>query len=166
MAGIRGDFAKLAALRVRVDGAGQAEELRADLAKVLGVAALKQVADSFRQSRDPYGKPWAPVFRNRARDRRSRASRARRGLAARADKPLVDTGRLRGAATAPASMSTSSVGVRIAIPVEYASHHQYGTRRIPQRQILPVGELGPIWREALNKAALPAVRRYFRGGKP
>jgi phage gpG-like protein len=166
MAGVRGDFAALARFRARVDGAEQATELRTELARVLGAAAMKQVADSFRLSRDPYGKPWAPVFRNRIRDRRARASRARRGLAARADKPLVDTGRLRAAAVAKGAATPTTEGVRIVIPVEYASFHQTGTGRIRQRQILPVGDMGPIWREALNKAALPVVRRYFRGGKP
>lgn len=166
MAGIRGDFGKLAALRVRVADAETSGTLRADIAKVLGVAAMKLVADGFRKSVDPYGKPWAPVVRNRKRDRRARASRARRGLTAKADKPLIDTGRLRGAAVSTGNLETSAAGVRISIPVEYASYHQHGTRRIPQRMMLPVGSLGPIWKPALDKAALPVVRRYFRGDKP
>lgn len=133
------------------------------IAKRVGAAFIKQVADEFRESRDPYGNPWAPVFRTRARDVRARASRARRGLAPRADKPLIDTGRLRASPVA----RINGTEVRIALPVEYASYHQFGTRRIRRRQILPeadTGGLGDRWTMAVNKEIAAVMLEHF-GGK-
>jgi phage gpG-like protein len=135
-----------------------------ELATALGVAFIKQVADQFRGSRDPYGKPWAPVFRNRLRDRRARASRAKAGKAPRADKPLIDTGRLRAS---PVARVTGS-DVRIDLPVEYASYHQYGTARMVRRQILPeaeTGGLGPYWTAAANREAAVVMRKQFPEAK-
>jgi phage gpG-like protein len=94
------------------------------LVDLVGAALLKQVADEFRQSRDPYGKAWAPVKRTREKDRLAREKRAAEGKAAKADKPLVDSGRMRGSVSFKAG---SSDLVRIFIPVDYASYHQQGT---------------------------------------
>lgn len=132
-----------------------------ELAKRIGVAFEKQVADQFRQSRDPYGKPWKPVERNRGRDRRARAKRARAGKPARADKPLIDTGRMRGSVT----HRVSGTSVRILIPVEYASYHQDGTRRIARRQMLPeleTGGLGPRWTLAALKESNAVLAKHFK----
>lgn len=89
----------------------------------VGAALLKEVADEFRESRDPYGKPWAPVKRNRRKDRLAREKRRAAGKAVKADKPLIDTGRLRASA---AYLPKGLDGIRIVLPVEYASYHQYG----------------------------------------
>lgn len=121
-----------------------------ELGTRMAVAFMKEVADEFRESRDPYGKPWKPVFRNRRRDRRARERRAARGQPLRADKPLIDTGRMR------ASVIARAVGseVRVAIAVDYASYHQHGTPTIARRQILPeldTGGLGPRWALAARR---------------
>ena len=133
------------------------------LAKRIGAAFVKEVADEFKESRDPYGNAWAPVVRNRLKDRRARARRAKAGKAARSDKPLIDTGRLRGSVVA----RTSGGQVRIALPVEYASYHQYGTRVIKRRQILPesdTGGLGPRWSAAASKEAIAVLNEHFAKG--
>jgi phage gpG-like protein len=138
----------------------EAPRLLPGLAKRIGAAFVKQVADEFKESRDPYGNPWKPVVRNRRRDIRARARRAAKGLSARADKPLIDTGRLRGSVVA----RTEGSVVRIALPVEYASYHQYGTRTIARRQILPesdTGGLGPRWSQAANKETIAVLNAYF-----
>jgi hypothetical protein len=151
MAVMRGDFGALEDLQRRIREVTN-PKFKEEVAHRLAGTAIKLLADEFRQSRDPYGVGWKPVNRNRARDRRARGRRDAGGRFRRADKPLVDTGRLRAAATAA---TDSSVGgtVRIVIPVEYASYHQDGTRRMVRRQIVPdrAGGLGPIWGAAFRK---------------
>lgn len=132
--------------------------LAPELAKRTGVALLKQVADEFRESRDPYGKSWAPVVRNRKRDRAAKNRRIAKGLAVKADKPLVDTGRLR----ASAGYSVSGTQVRVFLTADYASYHDKGTRRIKRRQILPsAGNLGEKWTAAVDKEAHRVVSEHF-----
>lgn len=133
------------------------------LAKRIGAAFVKQVADEFKESRDPYGNAWAPVMRDRLKDRRARARRVKQGKAPKADKPLIDTGRLRASVVARTDGGT----VRIALPVEYASYHQYGTRSIKRRQILPesdTGGLGPRWSTAASKEATAVLNEHFAKG--
>jgi phage gpG-like protein len=159
MAVIARDLGAFTDLKRRLEAAARGGFLP-ELAARIGAAFVKQVADEFRESRDPYGNPWAPVVRNRARDRRAKASRAKRGLPARADKPLIDTGRLRGSAVA----RVSGTEVRIALPVEYASYHQQGTRRMVRRQILPEGDtggLGPYWTMAANKESAAVMLKHL-----
>jgi phage gpG-like protein len=151
MAVLRGDFGALEDLQRRIREVSSSR-FRQELAHRLAGTAIKLLADEFRQSRDPYGNPWKPVNRNRARDRRARSRRAASGRAKRGDLPLIDSGRLRAAATsAAADLSTGDL-VRISIPVDYASYHQYGTRRMAKRQIIPdANKLGPIWSDAFRK---------------
>lgn len=144
-------------LQRRVDALSR-NRLAPALAKRMGAAAIKEIADEFRESRDPYGQAWKPVQRNRTRDKRARAKNGR------SDKPLIDTGRLRAAATAPSANQSSGTVVRVLIPVEYASYHQEGTRRIARRQILPSadrGGLGPRWTAAMNREAAKLLQEYF-----
>jgi len=127
------------------------------LARRMGAAAIKQLADEYRESRDPYGEKWAPVFRNRKRDRDARKGRDSGGrFRSKADKPLIDTGRMRAASIASSANHSSGASVRLMIPVEYASYHQHGTARMQRRQILPedaTGGLGPRWSRAFNAEA-------------
>lgn len=161
MALVKADFGRLEDLKRRVGVVGSVQ-FREGLARRLAGTVTKLLADEFRNSVDPYGRPWAPVFRNRARDRRARARGGARAM--RADKPLIDTGRLRAAATA--SQFTQGTMVRVSIPVEYASYHQYGTRSIRQRQIVPMAEtggLGPIWTDAFNREIDLALKQAMAG---
>jgi phage gpG-like protein len=160
MALVRADFGRLETLRRQATTLAS-PGFREELARRLAAAATKQLADQFRSSRDPYGNAWKPVFRNRARDRRGRAS-ARGG---RGDKPLIDTGRLRAAALAPPVVSGPMVSV--SINVEYASYHQEGTSRIARRQIVPdkAGGLGAIWSAAFERETRAAVNDVMKGGR-
>jgi hypothetical protein len=164
MAVLRGDFGALEDLQRRIREVTN-PRFREEVAHRLAGTAIKLLADEFRQSRDPYGNAWKPVFRNRARDRRARSRRAAAGKKARGDLPLVDTTHLRTAATAAAADTSSGSTVRILIPVDYASYHQDGTRHIARRQIVPdaAGGLGPIWGDAFKKTIeqklLEAVKR-------
>lgn len=153
MAVKRANLAQLAKLREGLKSLTSAQS-RTLVAQRLCATAVKLVSDEFRKSVEPYGKPWAPVYRNRKRDRRARAKRAAKGLPPRADKPLVDTGRLRASVAA----YPTSTGLRVVLPPTYASFHQEGTRRIKQRRIVPDdGDLGPVWKRALEREGKRAL---------
>jgi len=158
MALVRADFGRLDDLRRRAAGVAS-PSFRAQLAERLALVTTKLLADEFRNSVNPYGQAWKPVFRNRGRDRRARGGA--RGQ--RADKPLVDTGRLRAAALAPPRVSGALVTVSIA--VDYASYHQDGTSKIARRQIVPdaAGGLGPVWQRAFERETSQAVQDAMKG---
>lgn len=152
---LHGNIGALRQLSARVREISAAG-FRGQLGARLGATAMKLVADEFRQSRDPYGAPWAPLV-------------LRRG------QPLRDTGRMQ----ASVNYQPTSTGFRLIIPVVYASTHQRGATivpraaralrfkaagrfftlrvaRIPRRQIVPeqaTGGLGPIWTAAFNREA-------------
>lgn len=165
---LRGSFAGLRALRARVDAAGQ-PAFRAELGRILGVAGMKQLADEFKGSRDPYGKKWEPL-------------RHRQG------KPLLDTGRM----AASVAVKPRVDGFDLVMTASYAPFHQYGVRNkprrrdargrfsrpemrdrrgrilrrflVPQRQMLPMdstGGLGPIWERAFQRQSISYLRAFF-----
>lgn len=158
--------------------------MRLEVSQVLAATALKETMDGFRQSRDPYGNPWAPL-------------RSRKG------KPLLKTGRMR-ASTHPIRVGPDGFGIQIS--AVYAIVHQTGghvaphsrirgfesyqdpktgrylrktTKRklvyvtrvsrqtfgngitIPQRMMVPETDkgLGSIWGAAFTKAATRVVQR-------
>jgi hypothetical protein len=130
------------------------------VAERVGVALVKEVMDEFRQSRDPYGTPWAPVVRNRRRDRAAKNRRIARGLAVKADKPLLDTGGLR----ASTGFAVVGTGVRVFLSKDYASYHDKpGPRsRIKRRQILPSpGKLPEKWERAVEKESTRGLSEHF-----
>ena len=165
---LRGDFSAFHELQRRlgeVTAAGGAS-LKREALDVVGAAFMKELTDEFLRSHDPYGNPWAPLKkqRNRLRDRRARARRAKAGKPLRADKPLVDTGRMRGSA----AFRVEENGVRMVIPTSYASFHQDGTGRIPRRQMLPAantGGLGQRWSAAAEKAIRAVLNKRFPGAR-
>lgn len=167
MAGVVGDFVGLARL------IGQTEAIagpvfKAHLLQGMGVAALKQLMDQFRDSRDPYGTPWKPLV-------------IRRG------KPLLRTGRLRASAT----LVPRADGFAIVIGAAYAAVHQYGKAHIrprrarmlawrhggksffakevsvPQRMMIPPADnIGPYWDRAIRAEAELRVKALFSGRGP
>lgn len=146
MSALRGDFGALADLQRRIQEV-KSPAFSAAVARRLTGTAIKLLADEFRGSRDPYGRPWKP-------------------LKYRVGKPLLDTGRLRAAAVGQQANQASGALVRVVIPVSYASYHQDGTRRIPRRQIVPdrAGGLGPIWTAAFRKEIELAFKQAMAPG--
>lgn len=168
---LTGDFAKMKKLVVKIGRLADGK-LFTSLKKNLAEEALTQVKFGFRESRDPYGNPWAPLKR-------------------REGKPLLDTGRLRNSfATA-----NTSTGFRIGSSVSYAGFHQGGTSGhskseggrtgrfpkktrkggqrqltlggggIPARPMVPTedrGGLGPIWSAAFTKAAGETFKKFLK----
>ena len=165
MPALQGDFGGLEDLAERVRKITR-PGFKEAVARRLTGTAIKLLADEFRKSQNPYGEPWAPVSRNRPRDIRARAARARAGKPPRGDKPLIDTGRLRAAAVGQGAGQASGGMVRVVIPVSYASYHQDGTRRMVRRQIIPdrAGGLGPIWAGAFRKEIELAFLQNMKPG--
>lgn len=120
-------------------------ELRLRMATNLAEEARTQVANGFRSERDPYGTPWKRLLHREGRI-------------------LRDTGRM----AASVATSASQKGFRIDIPVVYAATHQYGTSRVPQRQMIPMestGGLGPIWGPAFEETARDLLTKYAGGAR-
>lgn len=162
--GVHGDFQALDRLAARIREVGSTQ-FQNEMGKALGAVALKQLADEFRQSKDPYGRAWKrPILRD--------------------GKPLQDTGRLQNSFQA----KPTPQGFSVSTNVYYARTHQLGagvdgspiativpveakrlrwrtrdgrwhTRmavKIPKRQIVPTPETGGVgskWGKALNEEA-------------
>src|SRR5438445_7278352 len=99
-----GDYAQLALLakqfRRLASDAGRRSLANAPAEEAVTLAQL-----GFRESRDPYGKPWAPL-------------KLRVG-----GKPLLDRGRLRSSIT---KSDVTASGFRLGSNLIYARVHQYG----------------------------------------
>jgi phage gpG-like protein len=100
---VRGDFAKLAKLQAKVKTLAS-DDRRIRLANVMGAAAVTEVQLGFRETRDPYGRAWAPL------------------LLRQGGKPLLDTGRLRSSYSYQASMRGFTLGTNFI----GAGVHQHG----------------------------------------
>jgi phage gpG-like protein len=150
---ITGDFGKLKRALAKVEKARRGD-LKLAVVKNLAAEAITQVSLGFRQSRDPYGNPWAP-------------------LATRDGQILVDTARMRNSF----SVTLEDQGFRVGTNVRYMPFHQYGSRvrvtrgkrksrskvgRLPARPMLPTGELGQIWSQALEAASTATLRKFWR----
>jgi phage gpG-like protein len=142
------------ALRKRLDALQHLE----GLPDVLGVAAVKLVADGFRREKDPYGNPWE-------------------GLRYRKGKILRRTGRMFNSTAYAASPRR----VTVAITARYSIYHQKGTaprrRRtaslalaraglrggdgsIPARPMVPDDRgLPPAWEQVLQRDTTAFLRR-------
>jgi phage gpG-like protein len=175
---IKGDFPKLARLQSSLKKLAS-KDTPVRLANALGAAAITEVELEFRESRDPYGQPWAPL-------------KLRAG-----GKPLFDTGRLRSSFSAQQRFGGFTIGTNFI----GAKAHQYGAtivpkrgkflrfrggrgRRtrgvggrfqfgggfifarsvtIPRRPILPEKYLGPRWSKAFHNTAKRFLSRIMKG---
>lgn len=167
-----GDLARLDKMRQILRTVAGARER---LTKVLAEEAMTQVRLGFRESRDPYGTPWAPL-----------AMRA-------GGKPLDDTGtHLKGRITVLAQretffrIGTNFIGARLhqkggtvrpkrAKALRFTGYNARGRRDgknvifarkavIPARPYLPTQRgLGPIWGPAFQAAARRFMSRILKG---
>jgi hypothetical protein len=131
-----------------------------ELAQRCTVGAMKLVGDEFRGQHDPYGDAWAPLKRERTRDRRARMRALRAGRTPRGSKVLHRTGRMENSIGATASGGL----MRVLVPVEYAQYHQVGTIRMVQRKILPDTEGGgdpESWDLMIRKEAALLLAQKF-----
>ena len=144
-----------------------------ELAQRISAAGMKLVADEFGTETDPYGKPWAPLKKERTRNRQARLRAVAAGRKAKGQKILQDTGRMKNSVGAAPRGFTA----RLVIPTWYAAVHQNGahftrepsfreqvtrsmagraarvahTTVIPQRMMLPNGDLPDRWQRVFEK---------------
>jgi hypothetical protein len=109
-----------------------------ELAQRVSAGGMKLVADEFKTSTDPYGKAWAPLKRERKRDRRARLRAIKAGKTPRGMKILVRNAIMKGSVGASPQGRTA----RVVVPTWYARFHQEGTVHMAQRMILPSDERG------------------------
>jgi phage gpG-like protein len=126
---ISGDFDRLGSLIAQVRTIAS-PQFHAKLRASLAYAAEQEIVQGFDRSADPYGNRWAPL----------KAERGRRA----GGQPLVDTGKLRSSYEA----RQTGTGFEVRSRAGYAGYHQYGTKRIPARPMVPNrrDDLGPYWR--------------------
>lgn len=105
------------------------------LAQLIAVGGVKLTMDCFRNQSDPYGRPWKPLARERARDRRARLRAQARGKKVRGQKILIRTARMKNSTTA-IHMGRSG---GVAIPTGYAAVHQGGARIPPHTALASLG---------------------------
>jgi phage gpG-like protein len=144
-----------------------------ELAQRISAAGMKLVADEFKTETDPYGRKWAPLAAERPRNRRARLRAIAAGKKPKGQKILQDTGRMKNSVGAVPRGHTA----RLVIPTWYAAVHQGGavftreptlreqatrsmagraprlttTTVIPQRMMLPEGDLPDRWSRTFEK---------------
>jgi phage gpG-like protein len=141
------------------------------LAQLVSVGAVKLTMDAFRNQRDPYGRAWQPLARERARDAVARRRLQAKGKKVRGQKILIDTGRMRNS-TAPIFDGRSG---GVAIPTGYAAVHQDGGRVmrggqqvgvIPRRMMLPERQMGlpAHWQQMIQRETVGLLTRWVNKG--
>ncbi|HDM78818.1 MAG TPA: phage virion morphogenesis protein [Deltaproteobacteria bacterium] len=97
----------------------------------IGEELLANWQQEWREEKDPYGEPWKPL-------KASTLARRRKGKGfGPVAKILRDTGRLQNSFVVEANKDRVTIGTN----VFYAPFHQFGTKYIPQRRLLPDADL-------------------------
>ncbi len=161
--GIKGPTVQLKHLSKKLDVTSRIVT-SGDMSKVLAETARDLLDEGFAESKDPDGKPWAP-------------------LTVRDGQPLRDTRRLQTSFT----YETSPSGFQVGTNVEYAETHQFGATirpkrakslrflgaggrpvfagsvRIPARPMLPLAVTpNSPWGRALREAADDLLKQVAR----
>ena len=106
--------------------------------RAIGEHIASEIDLTFRDGKDPYGNPWAPLSAVTIAKRRNRSN-----------KPLNDTGALKASITSNATPHSVKIGTN----KEYAPTHQFGAKKgqyarnvpwgdVPARVFLPTSEQG------------------------
>lgn len=113
----------------------------APIFKVIGQILASGTLLNFQQSRSPDGVPWKPLKRPRRRSRAMGRADAAKG---EADKPLQDSGLLKGSVTDVNSPdhfeNYSGTLFTYGSNVEYGPFHQWGAKYIPIREFLGLND--------------------------
>jgi phage virion morphogenesis protein len=119
----------------------------------IGEKIASLVDETFRDTHDPYGNPWAALSPVTIAKRRNGSS-----------KPLNDTGRLKASITSNASQHEVTVGTNTI----YAPTHQFGANQgeyaphvpwgdVPARPFLPTDGLPALWQQDI----LDVIRHHL-----
>jgi hypothetical protein len=105
----------------------------------------------FRQGRDPYGTPWAPLKPSTLRKH--------------GPPPLTDSGAGRDGTTAVA-LASNRAGIHLRLGAAYLYFAQVGFRagrtKVKPRPVFPTRGLPASWREILKASARQAMREAVR----
>lgn len=124
---------------------GASEDLL-KLSKALAQAAKAEISAGFRAEADPYGKPW----KERESGDTSRAL-------------LVQTGRMKRSFTSQQRPRITPAGFTIRSAVDYAKHHQRGTKKMAARKMVPdTGRLPESWAKEFDHMAKLWQRKVLR----
>lgn len=135
--------AGLAALAAFAEELGRLGEVIEQTAKEAAPKLAARVAAGFAGGFAPSGRAWAPLS----------PSTLSRGRSA---PPLTDTGAL--SSTMRSLPGATQIVMSATAP--YSSFHQFGTKHMPARPILPEGdELPETWRQDLEDACTAALER-------
>jgi len=136
-----GDYVRLARLGANLRWLA-AGGMNRQTRRAFGGIALSEIARSFAQGCDPYGKAWKARKNPRARGKI-----------------------LWGRGVLPRSFYVTTQGHRVVIRsrVSFASAHEYGvpSRGLPARPMLPTRGLPPHWAERLKRELGAALRHRF-----
>jgi len=112
----------------------------ADMPEIaLRLAAPKiaaSIAKQFDEGRDAYGNAWAPLS----------LSTIQKG---RSPPPLTDTTKMRGTVKVEPRGADQLVAY---VADDPALFHQYGTKNMPARPILPTGEVPEAWANVIQES--------------
>lgn len=181
--GLTGDFRGLERLIGRVENV-IAGGLQAKAAQELAAQSRKLIADEFREERDPYGVPWAPLKHRKGRILRDTGYMAGHvgtyptgrgfrvtflaGYARIHQNGAVIAEHRRAAREMRRSLRTGKFAKGTRTKKGRARQGSFtvlprvqGAYKIPRRALLPSagwGGLGPIWTRAFNKTLNRVVR--------
>jgi len=139
---LTGDFAGLDKLQKHLE---QLASVPSQASREIADGITRELQKEFKQGTDPYGKAWKPL----------RPSTLKSG---RHPPPLTDSGRLRDGTLA---QPMRGAGVQIVVGAPYGVFHQYGTRRMARRPILPTGAMPKAWSAIIRASVSRILKKTF-----
>lgn len=181
--GLEGDFAKLARIARKLDGA---ERILTKASKNMAQEALALIAEGFDKEKDPYGNDWAPLkdptrgaskktlrrlarqlAKKQERERQLLQQRINAGSAAavrqiKSHKILQKTGRARKSYH---RARADARGFKVAPGVNYLGYHQNpkAAGREARKMVPDPGRLPLTWHTRLRAVGQAVLREHFRG---
>lgn len=123
-------------------------KIPSQLSKPVSEEINKFIQSQFAQGQDPYGKDWAPLMPSTIK---------RKGHSS----ILVEKGKL-AASTVAIPMSGAGIELR---SIDYGNFHQFGTKYMVAREILPGRDELPLaWQAAIKKAFSDKMKQWDRSG--
>lgn len=110
-----------------------------DIGENLAEEGIDLIKEGFEKETDPYGRKWAPLKRRKGRI-------------------LQKTARMKNSYHREYANRT---GFKIGAGVNYAKHHQHGTRRMVARRMVPNANLPAVWRQRFVEVAGLTLEAHF-----
>jgi len=118
----------------------------AKVARRVGPKIAVLIQAGFDKGTSPYDQPWRPLAPSTL-------------AGGRHPPPLTDTGAMRNSVV----VATSKDMVTITVGTHYAEFHQYGTKNMPRRPIVPWLTLPKSWEQIIADAWADELDAHFAG---